>query len=195
MDLLIALGRTLSFAFAAGIDLYATVAILGLAARYHWVELPPQFQIFNNDVVIAVAVLLYALEFFADKIPWIDSLWDMAHTFIRPVGGALIAVTTLGEASPPVQGLVALLGGSVAATTHLTKTGTRAAANTSPEPFTNWMLSLGEDIFVIGLGYLALQHPVIALFVAVALLLLIFAFAAVILRAIRRRFRREIPVN
>ena len=146
------LGRTLGFSFAAGVNLYATVAILGLAARYGWVSLPPQFQAFNNDPVIGAAVVLYVIEFFADKIPYVDTLWDMLHTLIRPVGGALIAVTTLGEASPTVEGLVALLGGTIAAGSHLTKTSTRAVANTSPEPFSNWMLSIGEDLFVVGLG-------------------------------------------
>ena len=100
------------FAFAAGVNLYATVAILGLAARYGWVELPAQYDVFNNDVVIGVAIALYLIEFFADKIPYVDTLWDMIHTVIRPVGGALIAVATLGDASPTVEGLVALRAAS-----------------------------------------------------------------------------------
>ena len=190
MDLIATLGRTLGFSFAAGVNLYATVAILGLAARYDWVSLPPQFQVFDNDVVIGAAVVMYVVEFFADKIPWVDSAWDMVHTAIRPVGGALIAVNTLGDASPATEGLVALLGGTVAASSHLTKTSTRAVANTSPEPFSNWLLSFGEDIFVVGLGYLALQYPVAALVVAGVLLVLIVAFAAVIIRTVRRWFQR-----
>jgi hypothetical protein len=190
MDLIATLGRTLGFSFAAGVNLYATVAILGLAARYDWVSLPPQFQVFDNDMVIGAAVVMYVVEFFADKIPWVDSAWDMIHTAIRPVGGALIAVNTLGDASPATEGLVALLGGAVAASSHLTKTSTRAVANTSPEPFSNWLLSFGEDIFVVGLGYLALQYPVAALVVAGVLLVLIVAFAAVIIRTVRRWFQR-----
>ena len=190
MDL-ITLGRTLGFSFAAGINLYATVAILGLASRYGWVSLPPQFQAFNNDVVITVAIVMYLVEFFADKIPYVDTVWDIVHTAIRPVGGALIAVTTLGDASPTVEALIALLGGTVAAGSHLTKTSTRAAANTSPEPFSNWILSIGEDLFVVGLGYLALQHPVAALVVATVLLALIVLFAAVIIRSVRRWFSRR----
>lgn len=193
MDL-ITLGRTLGFSFAAGVNLYATVAILGLASRYGWVELPAQFQVFNNDVVIGAAIVMYAVEFFADKIPYFDSVWDMIHTLIRPVGGALIAVATLGDASTPVEGLVALLGGTVAASSHLTKTSTRAMANTSPEPLSNWALSLGEDVFVVGLGYLALKHPIAALVVAAVLLGAIAIFAAVIIRTVRRWFfRRQIP--
>ena len=185
------LGRTLGFSFAAGVNLYATVAILGLASRYGWVSLPPQFQMFNNDLVIGGAIVLYVIEFFADKIPYVDTLWDMLHTVIRPVGGALIAVTTLGEASPPVEGLVALLGGTIAAGSHLTKTSTRAVANTSPEPFSNWILSVGEDLFVVGLGFLALTYPVVALAVALALTMLIAIFLVVIVRIVRRWFGRR----
>lgn len=187
MDL-VTLGRTLGFSFAAGVNLYATVAILGLAARYGWVELPPQFDAFDHDVVIGIALVMYLVEFFADKIPYVDSLWDLIHTAIRPVGGALIAVATLGDASPAVEGLVALLGGTVAAGSHLTKTSTRAVANTSPEPLSNWFLSLGEDLFVVGLGYLALQYPLAALVVAIVLIGLIVLFAAAIIRTARRWF-------
>src|SRR4051812_23124033 len=157
MDVLTTLGRTMGFSFAAGLNLYATVAILGLASRFDWVALPPQFKIFDNDVVIVVALVLYVVEFAADKIPWVDTIWDTVHTIIRPAGGAFIAVATLGHASPGVQGLVALLGGTLAAGTHLTKAGTRAVANTSPEPFSNWILSFAEDAFVVGLGVLALK--------------------------------------
>ena len=192
MDL-ITLGRTLGFSFTAGINLYATVAILGLASRYGWVELPPQFQAFNHDVVIGVAVVMYLIEFFADKIPYVDTLWDVVHTAIRPIGGAFIAVTTLGDASPTAEALVAVLGGTVAAGTHLTKTSSRAAANASPEPFSNWLLSLGEDLFVVGLGYLALKYPVAALVVAATLLVVIVVFAAVIIRTVRRWFTRRVP--
>lgn len=191
MDLIATLGRTMGFSFAAGVNLYATVAVLGLASRYGWVSLPPQYAVFNNDYVIAAAVVMYLVEFFADKIPYVDTLWDVIHTAIRPIGGALIAVTTLGQASPGVQGLIALLGGAVAASSHLTKTSTRAMANASPEPFSNWFLSVGEDVFVVALGYLALQHPIAALIVACVLLAFIAMFAAVIVRTVRRWFSRR----
>jgi len=171
MDLLVTLGRTLGFALTSGVNLYATVAMLGLAARYHWVALPPQYDAFANEWVIGGALVLYAVEFVADKIPWIDSLWDSVHTVIRPLGGALIAVTTLGDRSPSVEALVAILGGTVAAGSHLTKASARVAANASPEPFTNWTLSLVEDIFVVGLGMLALKYPLAAF--AIALLILV----------------------
>jgi hypothetical protein len=190
MDLITTLGRTLGFSFAAGINLYATVAMLGLASKFGWVSLPQQYQAFNNDWVIGAAIAMYVIEFLADKIPYVDSMWDVVHTAIRPIGGALIAVTTLGSADPSLQALVALLGGTVAASSHLTKTSTRAAANLSPEPFSNWLLSLGEDAFVVTLGYLALQHPLVALVVASAALVLILLFAVVILRTVRRWFGR-----
>ena len=188
MDLLTTLGRTMGFSFAAGLNLYATVAILGLASRFDWVSLPPQFKVFDNDIVIGAAIVMYVIEFFADKIPWVDSIWDAVHTVIRPIGGALIAVATLGHASPTVQGLVALLGGSLAAGTHLTKAGTRAVANASPEPFTNWLLSLSEDAFVVGLGFVALKYPVVAALVVLVCLTLMIVCAAWIVRAVRRRW-------
>lgn len=188
MESIETLGRAMGFAFAAGINLYAAVAILGLAARFGWVQLPSQFDIFNNDWVIGAALVMYVIEFIADKVPWIDSMWDSVHTAIRPVGGALIAMTAIGDASPAVEGLAALLGGSLAAGTHLTKAGTRAVANTSPEPFSNWALSFGEDFFVIGLAWLALQYPVAAFVVVVVLTALIVLFIGLIVRWARRRW-------
>lgn len=190
MEWIAALGRTMGFSFAAGINLYATVAILGLASRYNWVALPPQYQAFDNDFIIATALGLYVIEFVADKIPWFDSVWDTIHTAIRPLGGAVIAVTTLGDASPTTEALVGLLGGTLAAGTHFTKSGTRAVANTSPEPFSNWMLSLGEDAFVIGLGVIALKYPLVAAGVVVVGVIVIALFATVLFRAIRRRWLR-----
>ncbi len=186
MDALVTLGRTLGFSFAAGVNLYATVAILGLASRYEWVDLPAQFKVFDNPYIISVALVMYAIEFFADKIPWFDSLWDAVHTFIRPIGGALIAVAAVGHGSDTMRVLAALLGGAVAASSHLTKAGTRAVVNTSPEPFSNWILSLGEDGFVVALGVLTLSHPIAAFVVAVVLLVLIAIFARLLVRGVRR---------
>jgi hypothetical protein len=191
MDALIFLGRTLGFSFAAGINLYATVALLGLASRYGWVALPPEYQAFDNTWIIGTALFLYGIEFFADKIPWIDSAWDTLHTFIRPLGGALIALTALGDASPVMETMVALLGGTVAASTHFTKAGTRVVANASPEPFSNWFLSVGEDVFVVGLGFLALKYPVAALAVVAVLLVVIAVSATWLFRALKRRFGRR----
>jgi len=177
MEWLATLGRTMGFSLAAGVNLYATVAILGLASHYHWVQLPDQFKAFDNPWIIGAAGVLYAIEFVADKVPWIDSIWDSVHTLIRPVGGALIAVASLGDASPVMTGAIALLGGFVSASSHATKAGTRVAANTTPEPFSNWFLSLAEDAFVIGLSFLTLNYPLVALAVSAVIVVLILLTA------------------
>ena len=193
MNMQMALSHVIPLAFASGLNIYATVAVIGLCSHFGLVSLPEQFRVFDNPVIIGAALVMYAVEFVADKIPWFDSLWDAVHTVVRPVGGALVAVVALGDASPAMKTVVALLGGSVAMTTHLTKAGTRAAANTSPEPFSNWILSFGEDILAVGISYAALQHPVLALTIALVLLVVILAFASVIIRAVRRRFSRPRP--
>ena len=177
MEWLATLGRTLGFSLAAGVNLYATVAILGLASRYQWVSLPDQFKAFDNPWIIGIAGALYVVEFVADKVPWVDSIWDSVHTLIRPVGGAVIAVASLGDASPTLTALIALVGGVVSAGSHATKAGTRVAANTSPEPFSNWFLSLAEDAFVIGLSFITLKFPLLALGVSVVILVLMVLLA------------------
>ena len=189
IEILAGLGRTMGFSFAAGINLYATVAILGLASRYGWVALPEQYRVFDNDWIIGAALVMYAVEFIADKIPWFDSVWDAVHTAIRPLGGALIAIGTLGDASPEMKTLVGLLGGTLAAGTHFTKAGTRAAANTSPEPFSNWILSLSEDVFVVALGFVALKYPLVAALIVIVAVAMMLVFATWIARAVRRRWR------
>ena len=186
MEWLATLGRTMGFSLAAGVNLYATVAIIGLAARYDWVELPEQFKMFDNPWIIGAAGVLYVIEFVADKIPWVDSLWDSVHTVIRPIGGAVVAVATLGDQSPAMQGAIALLGGVVAAGSHVTKAGTRVAANTSPEPFSNWILSVLGDGFVIGITLIALNYPLIALGVSITIVVLIVLIVRSIWKWLRR---------
>jgi hypothetical protein len=192
MEMLVALGRTLGFSLTSGVNLYATVAILGLAARYDWVELPPQYDAFASEWVIGLAVALYAIEFIADKIPWVDSIWDSLHTFIRPVGGALVAATTIGDASPTFEVIMALVGGTVAAGSHFAKASTRVAANASPEPFSNWALSFTEDLFVVGLGLLALKYPLAALLVTALILTAIVMAVRWIIRKLRSVRRRDV---
>ena len=191
MELATVIGRIVAFALAAGVNVYATVALIGFSVRFGWVALPPQYQAFGSPVLIGIAACLYLVEFVADKVPLVDTIWDLVHTAVRPIGGALIAVTALGDASPGVTAAAALLGGTVAASSHFTKTSTRAVANTSPEPLSNWVLSVGEDAFVFGLGYLALTHPLVALGVATAALVAILAFSAVIVRTAVRWMRRQ----
>jgi len=188
METLVLIGRTLGFSLAAGVNLYATVALIGLAARCGWVSLPPQYQAFGSLWVIGIAGALYCIEFIADKVPWVDTLWDAVHTFVRPIGGAALAVAALGDASPSMKILVALLGGAVATSSHVTKAGTRVIANTSPEPFSNWILSLLEDGFVVALGLLALRYPLVALVVSLIVLSAIAVLAGMLISAFRRRF-------
>jgi hypothetical protein len=191
MEMLAALGRTLGFSLTSGVNLYATVAILGLAARYDWVPLPPQYEVFANEWIIGLSLVLYAVEFIADKIPWVDTVWDTVHTFVRPVGGALVAMGTVGAASPTYEVVMALLGGAIAAGSHFTKASTRVAANASPEPFSNWALSFFEDLFVLGLGMLALKYPLAAFAVTLLILLTIVLAVRWIVRTLRAvRMRR-----
>ena len=184
-DFVSSLGRTLGLSFAAGINLYATVAILGLVTRFGWVDLPAQYRVFDNNWIIGIAIALYVVEFVADKIPWVDSLWDAIHTIIRPIGGALIAVASIGQAQPTFQVMAALAGALVATSTHAAKAGTRVVANTSPEPFSNWALSVAEDGLVITVGLLALSHPFAAAIIVIAALgVIIFTVSWLV-----RRFR------
>jgi hypothetical protein len=187
-NLIPSLTRAIPLAFAAGLNVYATVAVIGLCERYHLVTFPDEYQAFAHPVVIGVALAMFLVEFVADKIPWVDSAWDAVHTIIRPLAGAYIAVTSLGNASPAATAVAALIGGSTALATHATKAGTRAAANTTPEPFSNWALSFGEDFVAVTLSYAAMRHPFLALAVALVLLGVIVLFASVLIRAIRRRF-------
>lgn len=194
MELLVSLGRSLGFSLTSGVNLYATVAVLGLAARFQWIALPPQYQAFNSDWVIGAALALYAIEFVADKIPWIDTLWDGVHTFIRPIGGAAVAIATLGEASGAYQTIIGLSGGAIAAASHFTKSSTRVAANTSPEPFSNWFLSFFEDAFVLALGLIALKYPIAALVITLLILIAIVVALRWIIRTLRGIIR-EPAVN
>lgn len=188
MDVLETLSVALGLAALAGINLYLTVFVTGLAIRLAWVALPPHLEslsVLGDPWVIGIAGSLYVLEFFADKVPWIDSVNDAVHTFIRPVGGALIAVLALGEASPAVKVVAALLAGGVALTAHATKAGTRLVANTSPEPFSNVGLSLGGDALVLGGLGLVAWNPVLALVLALVTLGVIWMFLPRMLRSIR----------
>lgn len=190
METLKLLGVALGMASLAGINLYLTVFVTGLAINQQWIVLSAQNQqlaVLGHPAIITVAGVLYFIQFFADKIPWVDSLWDSIHTVIRPIGGALLAVRVLGPANPVFDVIVALLAGGAALTTHGLKAGARLVANTSPEPFSNIALSVGEDAAV--LGGLALIHynPVLALAVFSVFFASVIYFAPKILRAIKTR--------
>jgi hypothetical protein len=182
------LSVALGLACLAGLNLYLTVFATGLAIHFHWVVLAPQYQSLNvlgQPIVIIISGVLFLLEFFADKIPWIDSVWDAVHTIIRPIGGALLAIQVLGHASPTLDVLIVLLAGTTALATHTAKATTRLLSNTSPEPFSNIALSVGEDAAVIGGLALLHYHPIIALSIFVIALGAFFYFAPKILRASR----------
>ena len=172
-----ALAVALGAGWASGLNTYAAVLVLGGAERLGLVSLPHDLQVLGSPWVMAVAAILFALNFFADKIPYVDSINDMLHTFVRVPAGALLAYGAAGGLSPEVAVITGLLGGTLAAGTHLAKTGSRALINTSPEPFSNIAASLAEDVSVIGGLALAIAHPIVflcllALFVGLLIWLL-----------------------
>ncbi|MGH8047761.1 MAG: DUF4126 domain-containing protein [Chthoniobacterales bacterium] len=185
METLQLLGVALGLATLAGINLYLTVFVSGLAIQQGWIILYPQYaqlDILANPIIITVSGVLFALEFFADKIPWVDSLWDAVHTFIRPIGGAFLAISVLGDSHPVYDVLVGLLAGGMALTTHGAKAGTRLLVNASPEPFSNIAVSLAEDATVLGGLALIYKFPIAALIVALAAVTLVLWFAPRIFR-------------
>jgi hypothetical protein len=194
MNPLETLALALGTGFSSGLNLYATVATLGLLQRFGIVHLPQAMQVVAHPWVIGIAVALYLVEFFADKIPYLDTLWDTIHTFIRPPAAALLAYAAAGGAAPEWRWGAALLAGGVALTSHGTKASARAAVNTSPEPFSNWALSFGEDLLAVWLSWLASAHP-IATIVLVAVLVALCAFLLFhLFRFARKAFRRMISV-
>jgi hypothetical protein len=187
------LGIASGLSVLAGWRLYATVFITGILQLFGWWDVPPQLaslHILTNPWILGVAGLGFAAEFFADKIAWLDSIWDSAHTFIRPIGGALIALAVVQDQAPEWQVLAFLLGGGAALISHGAKAGTRAVVNMSPEPFSNIGVSLVEDGLSAGGLWLTLAHPAIALLVAVALLLLFSFVIWKLYRFITKRLKR-----
>jgi hypothetical protein len=165
------LALTMGVAWASGINLYAAVAVLGLAGSAGYVHLPDTLAVVQDPLVIIAACFMYCVEFFADKIPGVDSTWDALHTFIRIPAGAMLAAGAVGDATPALVIAAGLVGGSVTAATHATKAGTRMLINTSPEPFSNWFASIGEDLAVFAGLWAAMAHPVIFLILLILFLL------------------------
>jgi uncharacterized membrane protein len=185
------LGFAMGSAWLSGINLYATVGTLGLLQRYHIVQLPGDLGYLGHPWVIATALSLYVIEFIADKVPAVDSVWDVIHTFIRIPAGAILAASAFAHFDPAVRTLALLMGGTLALSSHGTKAATRLAANTSPEPFSNIVLSLFEDAVAIGGTLLMTLHPAVILgIVAVAVLISIMIFRA-IRRALGRLFGKR----
>ncbi len=166
---------TMGTAWASGINLYASILVLGLLGSTESIVLPSGLQILMHPVVIGAAGVMYVVEFFADKIPGVDTSWDGIHTFIRIPLGALLAAGAVGDVDPAVAIAAAILGGGLTATTHATKAGTRVLINTSPEPVTNWTASILEDLAVIGGLWTALHYPwVFTIFLILFILLMIW---------------------
>jgi hypothetical protein len=175
-----------ALAWGSGLRAYAVVFALGLAGALGWVELPEHLRLLQHPLVLGASGLMTVVEFCADKVPWVDTVWDTVHSFIRIPAGAALAAAVFGDSGAAVALAAAILGGTLAAGVHFAKAGTRAAINTSPEPFSNWTASLAEDALVpLGL-WLAIAHP-IAFFVLLALFLLAAVF---LLRFIWRGLRR-----
>ncbi|HSQ80525.1 MAG TPA: DUF4126 domain-containing protein [Casimicrobiaceae bacterium] len=185
---LVTIAATLGF--ASGLRLYAVLFVVGAAGWLGWVELPPGLAILAHPLVLAASGFMCAVEFFADKIPAVDSLWDAVHTLIRIPAGAALAASVFGDSSSATMLAAAILGGTLAAGSHFTKAGSRMLINTSPEPFSNWGTSLAEDLAVGGLLWLALAHPVVALAVLALLVALVIWLLPRVWRAIRRIFVR-----
>ena len=190
METLNLLSVALGLACLAGINLYLTVFVTGLAIHQHWIVLSSQYQsleVLGQPWIIAVAGVLYLLEFFADKIPWVDSAWDAVHTVIRPIGGALLAIQVLGHSTPTFEVLLVLLAGGTSLIAHTAKASSRLVANSSPEPFSNVALSLAEDIGVF--GGLALLHfnPILALSIFLLAIGSFLYFAPKVLRSMKAK--------
>lgn len=178
MDPLTLLGTALGLGFAAGLRLYATVLAIGLAVRFDLLTLPATLkplETLAHPVVIGVAAVMYLAEFVSDKIPWFDSMWDAVHTFIRPIGAAALGFAAFSEIDPLARTVLVLICGGVALTSHASKAATRIAVNQSPEPFSNWALSLAGDAAAPALVWLTMTHPlVVAVLVTVALVIAVW---------------------
>ena len=179
---------TLGVAWGSGINLYAVVLVLGLLGSTGNMVLPQDLQLLMNPLVISAAAIMFSVEFVADKVPGFDTLWDSLHTFIRIPAGAVLAVGAIGDVAPAVSLAAAIVGGGLAAGTHATKAGTRVLINTSPEPLTNWVTSLSEDMVVIAGIWAALYYPWLFIFLLAIFILLMIWFLPRILRGIKGVF-------
>lgn len=193
MDTISLLGSAAGLGLLAGIRLYFTVFALGLAIRLGWFEpnaSMSHLHVLAQTPVLAGSGVLLLIEFVADKVPWFDSIWDAIHTFIRPTGAAILSITALGSFDPGIGVLVGLVSGGVALTGHASKAATRVAINHSPEPFSNWAVSLMEDAIVpLGL-WLVLEHPVISAVIVAVFLVFFVLLAGVIWKLFRSMFGR-----
>jgi Domain of unknown function (DUF4126) len=173
-------------AWAAGLNTYAVICALGLLGSTGHLELPPDLMVLTNPLVIAAAGFMYCVEFFADKIPGVDSIWDVLHTFVRIPAGAILAAASFGQMDPALQIAAFLVGGGLAASSHATKAAGRVVINASPEPISNWTASITEDVIAISSVYLALNHPVLLLVVVTSAVTLTVVLLPKLWHAIQR---------
>ena len=171
--LLATLALTMGASWASGINLYAALLVLGLGGSTGNIDLPPDLQVLQDPLVIAAAGVMYFVEFFMDKTPGVDTGWDTIHTFIRIPAGAMLAAGAVGDVTPALEIAAGIMGGTMSATSHFTKAGSRALINTSPEPFSNWGASITEDVLVVGGLWAALAHPLV--FLCLLAVFIIFA--------------------
>jgi len=183
------IGLLLGSAWASGVNVYLTIAGLGIAQRLQWVDLPGEMGVIAHPLVIGVAIVLYLIEFVADKVPYVDSVWDTFHTLIRPLGGFILGYLAMKGVDPSIQTSVALLTGGIALNSHLTKATARVAINTSPEPVTNSVASITEDVSVFGALYLIIQHPLIIGVLVVLFLVFSIWFFKVMFKFLKKVFR------
>jgi hypothetical protein len=167
------LALSMGLAWASGINLYATLFTLGYLANTGNIDLPPDLQIVANPLVMSAAGIMYMIEFFADKMPGVDTGWDTIHTFIRIPAGAMLAAGAVGNLDPAVELAAAIIGAGMATGSHATKAGSRVLINTSPEPFSNWIASISEDIVVIAGVWASINHPIVFLIALAGFILLI----------------------
>jgi hypothetical protein len=167
-SLITVISLTMGVAWASGINLYAALLVLGIGGASGNIALPDSLQVLQDPMVIAAAGLMYMVEFVADKVPGVDTGWDTIHTFVRIPAGALLAASMVGDVTPAIEISAGILGGAMAATAHATKAGARLAANASPEPFTNWGLSLAEDVAVFAGLWAAINHPLLFIIMLIA---------------------------
>jgi hypothetical protein len=188
MDITQTIALTMGVAWASGINLYAAILMLGYMGTTGNIDLPPDLQALSDPMVMLAAGLMYCIEFFADKIPGVDTGWDAISTFIRIPAGAILAAGAVGDVGTGAQLAAAIAGGTLATGSHITKTGTRVLINTSPEPVTNWFASLGEDVAVIAGLWTALYHPALFIVLLVLFILLSIWLLPKIWRGIKRVF-------
>lgn len=177
---------TMGVAWASGINLYGTLLALGIMSNTGYVDLPADMQIIGDPLVIAAAGLMYGVEFFADKVPGVDTGWDTLHTFVRIPAGALLAAGFIGDVTPAAEMAAAIVGGSLAAGTHFTKAGSRVMINTSPEPVSNWSASIVEDVAVFAGIWAAIEHPYVFIGLLAAFILLMIWLLPKLWRGIKR---------